>query len=220
MSPTDIRRRPSSVSINCAMPGLQVWALKNGPHFQEQSFYDPTFLQDQRRSAPDLALLPASVELQVESSSSARPSILKVGIAFVPVPITISLCSNFCFESSLLSTELQARIWEQRQLRVPQPWGGPWGGYCTGERSDEEGDHPWWNLMTFDDHWRSDIRHRADEKVDTLSIVALLLCDNKPTICNIAFIDSYFIICDFDNLVLLQVGKSRSVRVIAKQSNV
>lgn len=55
MSPTDIRRRPSSVSINCAMPGLQ----------------------DQRRSAPDLALLPASVELQVESSSSARPSILK-----------------------------------------------------------------------------------------------------------------------------------------------
>jgi len=34
-------------------------------------------LQDQRRSAPDLALLPASVELQVESSSSARPSILK-----------------------------------------------------------------------------------------------------------------------------------------------
>jgi len=55
MSPTDARRRPSSVSINCAMPGLQ----------------------DQRRSAPDLALLPASVELQVESSSSARPSILK-----------------------------------------------------------------------------------------------------------------------------------------------
>ena len=87
MSPTDIRRRPSSVSINCAMPGLQVWALKNGPHFQEQSFYDLPFLQDQRRSAPDLALLPASVELQVESSSSARPSILKVGIAFKRFPI-------------------------------------------------------------------------------------------------------------------------------------
>jgi len=53
-SPTDARRRPSSVSISCAMPGLQ----------------------DQRRSAPDLALLPDSVaELQVEAS--ARPSILK-----------------------------------------------------------------------------------------------------------------------------------------------
>merc|ERR1719376_1101443 len=52
-SPTDARRRPSSVSIPCTMPGLG----------------------EQRRSAPDLALLPDSVELQVESS--ARPSILK-----------------------------------------------------------------------------------------------------------------------------------------------
>jgi len=52
-SPTDARRRPSSVSISCTMPGLG----------------------EQRRSAPDLALLPDSVELQVESS--ARPSILK-----------------------------------------------------------------------------------------------------------------------------------------------
>ena len=105
MSPTDIRRRPSSVSINCAMPGLQVWALKNGPHFQEQSFYDPTFLQDQRRSAPDLALLPASVELQVESSSSARPSILKVGIAFKRFPIPSRCVQTFvlslhCFPQS------------------------------------------------------------------------------------------------------------------------
>lgn len=49
----DARRRPSSVSISCTMPGLQ----------------------EQRRSAPDLALLPDSVELQVEAS--ARPSILK-----------------------------------------------------------------------------------------------------------------------------------------------
>merc|ERR1712051_525757 len=49
----DARRRPSSVSISCTMPGLQ----------------------EQRRSAPDLALLPDSVELQVESK--ARPSILK-----------------------------------------------------------------------------------------------------------------------------------------------
>jgi len=52
-SPNDARRRPSSVSVSCTMPGLQ----------------------EQRRSAPDLALLPDSVELAVESK--ARPSILK-----------------------------------------------------------------------------------------------------------------------------------------------
>ena len=53
-----------------------------------------------------MALLPASVELQVESSSSsARPSILKVGIAFKRFPIPSRCVQTFvlslhCFPQS------------------------------------------------------------------------------------------------------------------------
>ena len=52
-----------------------------------------------------MALLPASVELQVESSSSARPSILKVGIAFKRFPIPSRYVQTFvlnlhCFPQS------------------------------------------------------------------------------------------------------------------------
>ena len=76
----------------CLVYRSEPWRM--APIFRK-SFYDPTFLQEQRRSAPDLALLPASVELQVESSSSARPSILKVGIAFNRFPIPSRCVQTF-----------------------------------------------------------------------------------------------------------------------------
>ena len=62
------------VSLNWNyLPSLQVGVARNWCY---RFILTAITSQEQRRSAPDLALLPDSVELQVESS--ARPSILKV----------------------------------------------------------------------------------------------------------------------------------------------